>query len=359
MTRLKIKGIYFENIDENFNKMIVEGKNELDVSWEKYNEVVENNIDEITESYEKSVIDAYVNLNTFTIDKFLEMSYKNQAIIVKEHADLFKYFIMYINYCHVLFEKCRTSIGRKRISQSLKCSIALYGIITRRAKQINEMLMNGYSDGAMIVWRSLYENVIAAATILIENNDELARKFKAHSLRNSKKKIESFSKNYQELKLKALSKKNLDRLKNQEQLVTEKYGKEFIDQEFGWADDLFPGKKKANLRELEIRLDMTTFRPYYLICSEHIHLGFNAFNNFSSSGKINLAELNSQETDFSNFIDPMQFTTAILHQISNLLLHEVSVESEYQVNSDFLKALHYKLLDNIKKGNSDRTKRKL
>lgn len=349
MTKLQLKGIYFENLEENFDKFIVQAYKDAGVSSEKFHEALMKGIIELIEIYNNSIIDAYVNHNKFTIDKFMEITSKNQLTIVKENEELFKYFTMYVNYSHVLFEKCRTSVGRKRISETLKCSIALYGIITRRAKQINSMLMEGYIDGAMIVWRSLYENVIAAVTILSEQNDELAKKFKAHSLRNSKKKIESYNKNYKELKFKPLSQRNLNNLNIQEKTITEEYGKEFIDQEFGWADELFPGKKKANLRELEMKFNMTRFRPYYLMCSEHIHMGYNSFNDFRVSGKINLAAINFQETNFKRFIDPMQFTTAILHQISDLLLHEVSVKSEYYINSEFLEAIHKKLLESFKK----------
>lgn len=350
MTRLQLKGIYFENIDTNFDEMIVEGRKGLDVSWEKYIETVDKGIAEIIEFYDKSIIEAYVNLNKFTLDKFLEISSKNQSTIVKENGELFKFFIMYINYSQVLFEKCRISVGRKRISQTLKCTIALYGIINRKAQQINSMLMEGYIDGAMIIWRSLYENVIAAITILNENDEELTLKFKAHGIRNSKKKLESYIKNYKELKFKPPTKANLEKLRKQEELISEKYGRGFMDQEFGWADQLFPGKQRANLRELEIRLNLTKFRPYYLMCSEHIHLGYNTFNDFRISGKINLASMNFQELDFKKFIDPMQFTTAILHEISDRLLYEVSVPSEYNVNSEFMRTLHKKIIEAAEKG---------
>ena len=129
--------------------------------------------------------------------------------------------------------------------------------------------------------------------------------------------------------------------------MSEKYGKDFIVNEFGWADDLFTGKQKANLRLIEQRVEMSRFRPYYLLCSEQIHSSFNGLQRFMEGNKIILPRLIKQDLDLQAFIDPMQFTISILHEINNYILYEFSSRNEYEVNVSLMRKIFEKQQDSF------------
>lgn len=82
----------------------------------------------------------------------------------------------------------------------------MYGLIVRRSQEIGDLLLSGYIDGAMIVWRSLYEYSIILLVLALENDSELADNFHKHSFKNSQNKVLSYEKHYQDLGFKSLPK---------------------------------------------------------------------------------------------------------------------------------------------------------
>jgi len=221
-------------------------------------------------------------------------------------------------------------------------TVVLYGLVIRRADEILSQLLCGYIDGAMIIWRSLYENAIILLVLALENDNELADKYLQHSLRNSKKKILSYNKNYKELKFKALPKSTEKIVQSEVEKMNNLYGKEFLENEYGWADSLINGKQKANFMLLEERVEMNRFRPYYTLCCEQVHSNFNGFKNFMDGNKIILPRLIKPEIEFTAFIDPMQFTISILHEINDYILYEFSIEEEFNVNVLLMKKVFEK-----------------
>lgn len=248
-------------------------------------------------------------------------------------------FFLYINGCVIAYEKIVKQISRKRIDSTLKTNVALYGLVVRRAQEIGDLLLSGYIDGAMIVWRSLYEYSIILLVLAFENDPNLTIKFYKHSYKHSQNKISSYEKHYKELKFKPLPKSTQKNLEENKKDLSEKYGKDFIKNEFGWADELFPGKQKANFRLLEQRIEMSRFRPYYLLCSEQIHSNFNGLHRFMDGKKIILPRLLKQDLDLKSFIDPMQFTISILHEINDYILYEFSTKDEYEVNVSLMRKI--------------------
>jgi len=106
-------------------------------------------------------------------------------------------------------------------------------------------------------------------------------------------------------------------------------------------------KQKASLRLLEQRVEMSMFRPYYLLCSEHIHPDFNGLHNYMEGNKIILPRLLKQDLDLKSFIDPMQFTISILHEINDYILYEFSTQNEYQVNISLMRKIFEKQQDSF------------
>ncbi len=339
MNKLEIKNIFFDDVEKLFDTSLNQVVKEAGVDAEDALKKLEDKYEEIITEFNETLIDAYISKNKFSLDNFLSAHKKNQETIVSLNSNTFKNFIIYINCCHIIYKKTYEDIEEKKISENSKLCIALYGIIVRKSQQIVTLLIDGYIDASMIIWRSLYENVIACITLLNEQSDELANKFINHSIKNSKNKIISYKKNHQELNFKDLPEKVTTDLEAEEKRVEELYGKKFIKNEFGWADDLFEGNERASLRLLERRLNLNRYRPYYLMCSEHTHLGFNSFKDYTENNRVILPRITKQEYELKHFIDPMQFTIAILHEINDLFLHEVSIAHEYNINIKFLKKI--------------------
>ena len=58
--------------------------------------------------------------------------------------------------------------------------------------------------------------------------------------------------------------------------------------------------------------------------------------------KIILPRILQQDFEFDKFIDPMQFTLSILHEINDYILFEFSIEEEYSVNTLLMKKIFEK-----------------
>lgn len=329
---LEIPGLLIEN----FGKTLIEGINNAIRTSEMIEEEAFHKLapkfKTLISDYEESISSQYVEHHKFKLDSFLETHFRNQQKIAKTHHDSFVGFILYINGCYNIYEKIIGKLKRKKADSTLNMTVALYGLVIRRADEVLNQLLSGYIDGAMIIWRSLYENAITLLVLALENDNELADKYFQHSVRNSKRKILSYQKNYKDLKFKALPKSTEKKLQNEIDKINKRYGKAFLDNDYGWADNLFPGKQKANFMLLEERAEMNRFRPYYILCCEHVHSNFNSFKHFMDGNKIILPWLVTPEIELDAFIDPMQFTVSILHEINDYILYEFSIEDEYNVN---------------------------
>jgi hypothetical protein len=347
LSELGIKNIFFKDVEKLFDSTIQSISEKLNIDPELIWGKLEDKHSEIIDGFDKIIINAYSENHKFSLEDFMSTHQKNQDTIVSTNSEPFKQFIIFINCCHIIYQKSYDSIETKEVSTNLKLCISIYGLIVRKSEQIVSLLIDGYIDAAMIIWRSLYENGIAIITLLNENSDELAKKFINHSVKNSKNKIESYKKNHEELKFPTVPEKIEKELENEEKRVEDLYGKKFIKNEFGWANDLIEGNQRATLRSLEQRLNLNRYRPYYLMCSEHIHVGFNALNGYFEDDKVILPRILKQETELKSFIDPMQFTVAFLYNISDYFLNEVSAKNEYNINIKFLKKISNDFINTI------------
>jgi hypothetical protein len=340
--KIEIQGLLVENFGKIFIGSI---NNAIKTSNLTENEALEKlapKFKKLLSDYEESVSSLYLEHHKFNLESFLKTHFRNQKKIAKTHQDSFVGFILYINGCFVIYEKIITKLKRKKVDSTLKMTVALYGLVIRRADEILNQLLSGYIDGAMILWRSLYENAIVLLVLARENDSELADRYFQHSVRNSRRKILSYQKNYKELKFKRLPNSTEKILQSEIDKLNTRYGKDFLDNEYGWADSLFNDKQKANFMLLEERVEMNRFRPYYILCCEQVHSNFNGFKNFMDGNAIILPWLLTPEIEIDAFIDPMQFTLSILHEINDYILYEFSIQDEYNVNTLLMKKVFEK-----------------
>lgn len=330
--KVEIEGLLVED----FGKIFVESFNSAvqsaNLSEEEAMKKLAPRFRQLLSNYEETVASLYVDKHKFNLPAFLKSHFRNQQKIARTNKGSFVPFILYVNGCYVTYEKIIKKLSRKKVDSTLKMTVALYGLIVRRADEIVHQLLGGYIDAAMIIWRSLYENAIVLLLLALENDNELADRFYHHAVRNARKKVLSYTTNHQALKFAPLPPSTKKTLKSKVERMEARFGKDFLENEFGWADTLFPGKQKANFRLLEEKVEMSRFRPYYLLCCEHLHPNFNSFKDYMEGNKIILPRLLRQDIELGKFIDPMQFTVSILHEINQYILYEFSIEEEYTVN---------------------------
>lgn len=341
--RIEIQGLLIEDFGKTFVEAFNEAVKSSELPEEETLRKIAPKFKELLSDYEESISNLYLEMHKFNLDNFLNVHLKNQKKIAKTHRASFTAFILYINGCFNVYNKIVKKISRKKIDSTLKMSVSLYGLIIRRADEILTMLLNGYIDGAMIIWRSLYENAIVLLVLALENDNDLADRYFQHSVRSSRKKVLSFNKNHKELKFAPLPKSTEINLQKNVDEMNKRYGKEFLDNEYGWADKLFSGKQKASFFILEERVQMNRFRPYYILCCDQVHSNFSSFKRFMEGNKVILPRLLKQELEFTQFIDPMQFTLNILHEINDFILYEFSIEEEYNVNVLLLRKVFERL----------------
>lgn len=339
---LEIQGLLVENFGEMFIDSINNAIKTSHLTEEEILKKLAPKFNKLLADYEETVSSLYLEHHKFNLDRFLKTHFRNQKKIATTHQESFVGFILYINGCFVIYEKIISKLKRKKVDSTLRMTVALYGLVIRRADEILNQLLSGYIDGAMILWRSLYENAIILLVLALENDSELADRYFQHSVRNSRRKIKSYKKNYKELKFKPLPNSTEKVLQAEIDKLNTRYGKGFLDNEYGWADSLFRGKQKANFMLLEERVEMNRFRPYYILCCEQVHSNFNGFKKFMDGNKIILPSLVTPEIEFDAFIDPMQFTVSILHEINDYILYEFSIEDEYNVNTLLMKKVFEK-----------------
>lgn len=330
--KIEIEGLLVKNFGKIFVDSFDEAVKASGLPEQEALKKIAPKFNKLLSDYEETISTLYLDKHRFSLRSFLSRHSRNQGKIAAMNKSSFEAFILYVNGCYLIYDKIVAKLKRKKIDNTLKMTVALYGLIVRRADEIVSLLLCGYADGAMIIWRSLYENAVVLLLLALEDDNELADKYFQHSVRNSQKKVNSYLKNHKELKFPPLPSLTEKILESEVKKLATKYGKDFLDNEYGWADSLFPGKQKANFWLLENKVEMSRYRPYYLLCCEHVHPGFNGFRNYMDGNKIILPRLLRQDVELDRFVDPMQFTVSILQEINQYILYEFSIEEEYNVN---------------------------
>lgn len=183
---IEIKGLLVDDFGKIFSESLGNAIKISNLTEEEVLKKLAPKFDQLISSYEESITSFYVKHHKFKLDSFLKTHFRKQRRIARAHHDSFVSFILYINGCFNIYEKIISKMKRKKVDSTLKMTVSLYGLTIRRADEILNQLLGGYIDGAMILWRSLYENAITLLILALENNADLADKYFQHAIRNSK-----------------------------------------------------------------------------------------------------------------------------------------------------------------------------
>lgn len=344
---IEIKNLFFKDLDGQFKSGITDVAKTLKLSKKKLTEKGHSKMVEVRSFYEDQMATFYLEHNKFDLANFLKAHIQNQNSIVEWNLPSFTAFLIYVNACVNIYNKAIRAVEERRVNPTLRITLALYGLVVRRGQQIADSLLAGHIDSSMIIWRSMYENSVALLVLALQDNTELSKRFFDHSLRHSVRKISSYTSNHQALGFKPLPKRQYSMMERRKKKLTKKYGKSFLKEDYAWAQPLAKGK--ITFRTLEEIAQLSRFRPYYTLCSEQIHSNFNGLERYFEDGKLILPRLMRQEYEPERFIDPMQFSVAILHEVNDYIIRQFSPESEQSANILLLKKTFEKLLASFEK----------
>lgn len=327
----KYKGLLIPELAEFFMEKI----NELSSEYKSKNINIDKILDDLApdliQKYEEEVTNIYVKKLAKNYKTHLNIAITNLKEISKENENVFKYFFAYISIASNVFNFLKKEIRNKELELKDRLIISLYGYLIRIADQIGIMLLNGYPDGALRLWRTFYENAIVTQLLIKIDTNELASKYIDFNIVNQKRKVESYMKHHEKLKFPILNDSLIERVNLQYEETKDKVG-EHIQDELGWAADIF--NKKVRLTNIESFVKMERYRPFYKYACEQSHSNFSGFLQFfeDDSNVLNIDTITLQRSDKKALIDPVQLTIGCFHEVNLNFIPKYSIKYEEDVN---------------------------
>lgn len=181
--------------------------------------------------------------------------------------------------------------------------------------EILVLLENGYADGAMARWRTLYE-IGVVATLIAEHNDRLAERYLAHEVVEARNSLMLYAKNHEELGYAPPSKAEIADIEELCEAAIARYGPEF-ERNYGWAAQHI-AHKNPTFVELQAAAGRSKMRSHYKLASHNIHAGVKGIT-FKHGSLNNPRQLIAGASN-AGLHEPGQNTAITLAQITTLLL---------------------------------------
>lgn len=136
--------------------------------------------------------------------------------------------------------------------------------------EILTLMENGYADGAMARWRTLYEVGVVAA-LIADWGDKAARAYLDHEIVESKLAMEAYERCAPAIGFEPIDAGERASVMAKYVAMLDRYGKDFGSQ-YGWAG-LFCANKRPNFTDLEAFAQTAELRSFYKMASYNVHAG--------------------------------------------------------------------------------------
>ncbi len=228
---------------------------------------------------------------------------------------------MLLTSCRELGQETAT---RLRKSKSHKNRV-LRGLLVRlhaRACQITAEIItlmgNGFADGAMARWRTLYE-VGVLATVIADAGEAVARQYIEHEVVESKLAMEEYARCHVGLGFKPIPAREHRRVERAFAAAVKAHGADF-GKPYGWAAAHLK-KKKVTFRDLEDAAQRSSMRSYYRMASYNVHADTpkSIFFRLGVMGDQSIVIAGATDAGFT---EPGQNAAFTLVQITALLLED-------------------------------------
>ncbi len=340
---MNILGLISPNLSSTIDKMLLHFRQKEEISAEDFQRLMEEEGQRVYEILEGKWAD-YL-LDKYTVDQFRqvqEIGRRNSEKIVGLHEDFFHYFFAYIHTTHNVYSNFLKGLTKsntevKDMEPKDLVNLMLYGNLCRTADLIGIQLMHGYPDAALRLWRTFYEHGVLAVFMLKSDSNELAIRFREAFWKEEKRKLDSYSKRHQDLRMPPLNNDLIERVTKQFEGVKAKYEKDFFDNDYTWAGPFVQGK--ANLLAVEAAAGMSRYRPFYIWASRTAHPTYEGISDFRDAARQKvLSHIVKPSSDRRSMVDPAQLTLAIFQEVNDYFLHRYS-DYEYAANHLLFKKL--------------------
>lgn len=202
-----------------------------------------------------------------------------------------------------------------RHSALFRASAALHGRSCRVALEIQTLLEAGLPDGALARWRTLHEIAIVAL-LIAQEGEEAARGYLDHEVVQRHRLMMAHVNHAAALKFEPVAAADRKPLETAFEEILAARGKGFLS-DYGWAAGV-TAKKRPTFADLESRVKLERFRPYYSWASGGIHAGSHGLvalgAHFRFGGPMAAGATNR------GLVDPGQNTAISLSQILAALM---------------------------------------
>lgn len=182
-------------------------------------------------------------------------------------------------------QKFHLRLGKTKAKSSPYSRIVLSKLHARACQvtaEILALLEAGFANGALARWRTLHE-IEVVATLISEADNATAERYLDYEFVESKKAMDQFELNYEDLGYAPLTKKQQADINADYYRVIEKYGKNFGGS-YGWAAEYLENKS-PRFTTLEEAAGAARMRSHYKFASYNVHASAKALSmNMDSLG---------------------------------------------------------------------------
>lgn len=252
-----------------FLKIILDNK-------EKVEKKIKENPDYITELVQHSIKSgSNILYNGFDKDKDRELKY------VRKYTEgfnnrLYKTWKKPIDYFESIIELIASytySFTETFYEEAYKNNNLLFNALQNIqarsllvSRECLTLIKNGYPDGAFSRWRTIYELSVIGKLLYDENNDDLCERYlNYYHIQEYKDEKISRERGHQDH-----TDESFKILKQNYDFMINKYGKDYDNGDYGWANSLF-NQKKVTFKQIKDKVDMDKLYGYYKLSSTYIH----------------------------------------------------------------------------------------
>jgi hypothetical protein len=208
----------------------------------------------------------------------------------------------------------RSKAHKNRVLRSL--IVRLHARACQITAEIITLIENGFADGAMARWRTLYE-VGVVATVIADADETLAKCYIQHEVVESKLAMDEYARCHVALGYRPIPGREQRRIERAFAAAVKAHGGDF-GKPYGWAA-AYLKKKRVTFRDLEDAAQRSAMRSYYKMASYNVHAD-TPKSIFSRLGVIGDQSIIIAGATDAGFTEPAQNTAFTLVQITGLLL---------------------------------------
>jgi Family of unknown function (DUF5677) len=220
----------------------------------------------------------------------------------------------------------RSKAKKNRVLRSLL--VRMHARACQITAEILTLMENGFADGAMARWRTLYE-VGVVATVIADAGEVLAESYIQHEVVESKLAMDEYRRCYLALGYKPMSGRECKRTEKAFAEAVAARGADF-GKPYGWAAAHLK-KKKVTFRDLEDAAQRSPMRSYYKMASYNVHAD-TPKSLFFRLGVIGDQSIIVAGATDAGFTEPAQNAAITLVQITSFLIADRVSNVDMMIN---------------------------